>query len=150
MRRNHHDSNDIVKKLVTMAHIGVPVEVHVLIPVCDMWYYFVISCHPTIYIFDNEQNNNRIQGRSQRLMKCNYDVKNLVNLGRSTNRRISGQIHVFDTCCGLKLGSDYFGQIFGSLTQNTSFTRELANVLLLDLKMGQMQVLRSTGEKLPP
>ena len=80
MRRNHHDSNDIVKKLVTMAHIGVPVEVHVLIPVCDMWCYFVISCHPTIYIFDNKQNNNRILGRNQRLIKYNYDMKNLVDM----------------------------------------------------------------------
>ena len=36
MRYNHDESNDIVKKLVTMAHVGVPVEVHVLIPVYDM------------------------------------------------------------------------------------------------------------------
>ena len=78
---NHHDSNNVVKKLVPMAHVGVPVEVHAPIPVCDMWCYFVISCHPSVYIFDNKQNNNRIPGCNQCLVKCNHDVKNLVNLG---------------------------------------------------------------------
>ena len=47
MRRNHHDSNYIVKKLVAMAHIGVPVEVHVLIPryvICDI----ILLFHATL------------------------------------------------------------------------------------------------------
>ena len=44
--------------------------------ICD-----VILCHPTIYILDDERNNDRIPGRNQRLMKSNSNVKNLVKLG---------------------------------------------------------------------
>ena len=56
MRYNPDESNNIVKKLVTMAHIGVPVEVHVLIPryvICDIILLFHATL-PSISLTTNE------------------------------------------------------------------------------------------------
>ena len=57
-----------------------------------MWFYFVLSCQPPIYIIDNQRNNHRIPDCNQRLMKCNYNVKKLVNLGLAACNRCPYQI----------------------------------------------------------
>ena len=68
--------------------------------ICD-----VISCHPTIYILDDKQNNNRIPGRNQRLMKSNSNVKNLVKLGLAACNRYRYHIE----CDKENIGGDVTG-----------------------------------------